>query len=76
MSFTGTVCFIFTGTVFIFTFTGTVCFIFTGTVFIFTFTFKLSWVSGAPPVRAKPHEPVYAYMYMKERNVNQFRTKY
>lgn len=31
---------------------------------------------GCLPVRAKPNEPVYAYMYKKGPNINQFRAKY
>ena len=31
---------------------------------------------GGLPVRAKPHEPVYAYVYMKGPNINQFWAKY
>ena len=54
-------------------------FCFCSSFFLITFLFqnflKLLGEWGCLPVRAKPHEPVYAYMYMKGRNKEQFRTK-
>ena len=67
--------FLFTGTVIfalfvaVILFSVVVVFAFTGTVvfdyFLFQNFLKLLGEWGGLPVRAKPHEPVYAYMYIE-----------